>query len=123
LKKLDQKKYRPFKILKAIGQEAFQLKLPEGWIIHDVFNEDLLTLCKEPHYKSQHMELAPPPDIINKEEEYEVEKIRKHKKKGQRTQYLVHWKGYGNEHDQWIVETGLPYAKKIIEDYWMRISS
>ena len=29
-KKLDQKRYRPFKILKMIGQRAFQLKLPEG---------------------------------------------------------------------------------------------
>jgi len=29
-KKLDQKRYGPFKVLKAIGQEAFQLKLPEG---------------------------------------------------------------------------------------------
>jgi len=30
LKKLDQKRYRSFKILKVIGQGAFQLKLPEG---------------------------------------------------------------------------------------------
>ena len=50
-KKLDKKRYRPFKILKVIEQEAFQLKLPEGWIIHDVLNENLLTQCKEPHYK------------------------------------------------------------------------
>ena len=42
-KKLDQKQYRLFKILKAIGQEAFQLKLPEGWIIHNMFNKNLLT--------------------------------------------------------------------------------
>jgi len=42
-KKLDLKRYGSFKILKVIGQGAFQLKLPEGWIIHDVFNEDLLT--------------------------------------------------------------------------------
>jgi len=28
-KKLDQKRYGPFKILKTIGQGAFQLKLPE----------------------------------------------------------------------------------------------
>ena len=40
------------------------------------------------------------PDIINKEEEYEVEKIRNYKKQGYNTQFLVHWKGYGNEHDQ-----------------------
>ena len=77
-KKLDQKQYRPFKILKIIGQGVFQLKLLEGWIIHDVFNKDLLTQCKEPQYKGQYVELAPLPDIINEEEEYEVEEIRKH---------------------------------------------
>ena len=74
-KKLNQKRYGPFKILKAIGQEAFQL---EGWMIYNMFNEDLLTQCKKPYYKGQHEELAPPPDIINKEEEYKVEEIRKH---------------------------------------------
>ena len=74
-KKLDQKIYRPFKILKAIGQEAFQ---PERWMIHNMFNEDLLTQCKKPYCKGQHKELAPPPDIINKKEEYKVEEIRKH---------------------------------------------
>jgi len=36
------------------------------------------------------MELVLPPDIINEEEEYEVEEIRKHQKKGQRHQFLVH---------------------------------
>jgi len=69
-------------------------------MIHNVFNEDLLTRCKEPQYQGQYMDPAPLPDIINEEEEYEVEEIRKHWKKGRGTQYLVHWKGYGNEYDQ-----------------------
>ena len=43
LKKLDQKKYRPFRISKDISQRIFQLELLEGWIIHNVFNENLLT--------------------------------------------------------------------------------
>jgi len=42
-KKLDNKRYRPFKISKNIGSGVFQLKLLEGWMIHNVFNEDLLT--------------------------------------------------------------------------------
>ena len=42
-KKLDQKKYKPFRILKDIGQRAFQLELLEGWIIHNMFNKNLLT--------------------------------------------------------------------------------
>ena len=90
LKKLDQKQYRSFKILKVIGQGAFQLKLPDRWIIHDVFNEDLLTQYKELQYKGQYMEPALLPDIINKEKEYKVKEIRKHWKKGWGTQHLVH---------------------------------
>ena len=54
----------------------------------------------EPKFKEQHEELASPPMIINKKEEYEVEEVRKHRKCGRRTQYLVHWKGYEDKHDQ-----------------------
>ena len=109
--------------MKNIGLKVFQLELLEGWIIHNVFNEDLLTQCVEPKFKGQHKEPAPPPIIINEEEEYKVEEVWKHRKRGQETQYLVHWKGYEDEHDQWIVETGLPHAKQAIKDYWMRCLS
>jgi len=53
----------------------------------------------EPKFKRQHEEPASPPMIINKQEEYEVEEVRKHRKRGRGIQYLVHWKGYGDEHD------------------------
>ena len=43
LKKLDNKRYGPFKISKDIRLGAFELELPEGWMIHNIFNEDLLT--------------------------------------------------------------------------------
>ena len=69
-------------------------------MIHNVFNEDLLIQCVEPKFKGQHEEPAPFPMIINEEEEYEVEEARKHMKYGRETQYLVNWKGYGDEHDQ-----------------------
>ena len=61
--------------------------------------------------------------IINEEEEYEVEEVRKHRKQERRTQYLVHWKGYRDEHDQQIAEIGLPYAKETIEGYQTRCLS
>jgi len=80
--KLDNKRYRPFKISKDIRLGAFKLKLPEGWMIHNVFNEDLLTQCVEPKFQGQCKNLAPPPVIINKEEEYKVEEVRKHRTRG-----------------------------------------
>ena len=65
-----------------------------------MFNEDLLTRCRKPHFTGQHMKPVPPPDIINEEKEYEVKEIRKYRKWGWETQFLVHWKGYGDKHDQ-----------------------
>ena len=50
-KTLDNKRYRPFRISKDIGSGAFQLELLEGSMIHNVFNEDLLTQCVEPKFK------------------------------------------------------------------------
>ena len=79
-KKLDQKKYGPFRISKNISQGAFQLKLPEEQMIYNVFNKDLLTRCKKPQFKGQHMGPVPPSMIINEEEEYEVKEVWKHRK-------------------------------------------
>ena len=110
-------------ISKDIGQGAFQLELPKGWIIHNMFNKNLLIQCREPQFKGQHIELTLLPNIVNKGKEYEIKEIRKYRKQGQGTQFLVYWKGYRDKHDQWIVETVLPHAKEMIKDYWSRILS
>ena len=78
-KKLDQKRYKSFRISKDIGLEAFQLELLEGWIIHNMFNKDLLIRCNEPQFKGQYIELASLSTIINKEE-YEIKEVQKHRK-------------------------------------------
>ena len=78
-KKLDNKRYGPFKISKDIGSGVFELELLEGWMIYNIFNEDLLTQCVEPKFQGQHKDPVPPPAIINEEEEYEVEEVRKHR--------------------------------------------
>jgi len=87
--KLDQERYGLFRILKDISQGVFQLAFSKGWMIHNVFNEDLLTYCKEPQFQGQHMDLALLLTIINEEEEYKVEEVRKHRKQEQKTQFLV----------------------------------
>ena len=81
---MDNKRYGPFRITKDIGSRVFQkqLELPEGWMVHNVFNEDLLTQCVEPKFQGQHKDPAPLPMIINKEEEYEVEEVWKHRIQG-----------------------------------------
>jgi hypothetical protein len=46
----------------------------------------------------------PPPDLVDGEEEYKVEKILKsrHYGRGCKVQYLVKWKGYANSDNEWV---------------------
>ena len=82
---------------RAIGHRIYKLKLPTTWMIHNVFNENLLIKWREPKFLKQKNILPPPPEIINEEEKYKIEAIRKHRKQGNGIQYLVHWKRYSNE--------------------------
>lgn len=55
---------------------------------------------------------------LNEEEEiYEVEKIIKHRKKNDRTQYLLKWKGYPDAENCWAFEDDLN-CPAILADYW-----
>ncbi|KAF7771107.1 hypothetical protein Agabi119p4_7081 [Agaricus bisporus var. burnettii] len=116
-RKLDHKRYGPFEVLKQIGDRSYKLKLPDTWAIHDVFHTSLLTKVRDPEFDSQKKPTPPPPDIINEEEEYEVEEIRGHRRKGRGIQFLVHWKGYGNEDDSWIPRSSLENAEEALSEY------
>src|SRR5258707_12678710 len=75
--KLALKCYGPFQITREISPVAYQLRLPIAWNIHNVFHVSLLSPYREtdahrPNYS------RPPPDLIEGEEEYEVEKIINH---------------------------------------------
>jgi hypothetical protein len=79
--KINPKRYGPFKIIKAISSVAYQLQLPASWNIHPVFHASLLspyskTTSHGPNFT------RPPPDLIDGEEEYEVEQIKAHRRKG-----------------------------------------
>jgi hypothetical protein len=80
--KLAPKRYGPFQIIQEISPVAYRLELPAAWNIHNVFHASLLTPYLEttahgPNYAK------PPPDLIEGEEEYEVERITKHRYFGQ----------------------------------------
>jgi len=49
-------------------------------MIHNVFNEDLLTRYRELQFKGQNMEPVSLPDIVNEKEEYKVKEVRNHRK-------------------------------------------
>ena len=61
----------------------------------------------------------PPPDLINNTEEWEIERILRHKGTKNIT-YQVKWKGY--EDSTWEPEENLSNAAESIADYWKRIA-
>src|SRR6266702_939097 len=81
----------------------YRLKLPTQWSIHDVFHIDLLTPYRETDIHGSNYS-RPPPDLIDNEEEYEVEKILDTRQcgRGHKRQYLVKWKGYPDSDNEWV---------------------
>jgi hypothetical protein len=119
-RKLDNKRYGPFEVEEKVGDWAYCLRLPETWAIHNVFHETLLTGTHAAEFNSQKKPMPPPPDIIEEEEEYEIEEIHRHRRKGRGTQYLVHWKGYGNEDDTWLPRSSMGNAEELLSKYLKR---
>jgi hypothetical protein len=77
------------------------LELPPTWKIHNSFHASLLTPYKEMEKHSPNF-LELPPDILDSEPEWEVEKLMGHQLYWNKEQYLVQWKGYSPTHDQWV---------------------
>src|SRR6266478_4932778 len=100
--KLTPKRLGPFKITKEISPVAYQLALPVNWRIHNVFHASLLNPYYETNAHGPNF-TCPPPDLIEGEEEYEVERIVAHRKFGRSKclQYLVKWKGYPESDNSW----------------------
>jgi hypothetical protein len=115
--KLDNKRYGPFKVKEKVGDQAYHLKLPETWAIHHVFHSSLLTRTHKVEFDNQKKPMPPLPDIIDEEEEYEIEEIHRHRRKERGTQYLVHWKGYGNEDDTRLTQFSLGNVEKLLSEY------
>ena len=99
-RKLGPKHYRPFKVLKVVRHVNFHLELPAHWKIHNIFHAKLLHPYKETEEHGENF-TEPPPDLIEGEPEWEVEKILDIRMQWSQDQYLIRWKGYLSAHNSW----------------------
>ena len=98
--KLAPRRYGPFSIIKKLSPVTYRLTLPATMRIHPVFHVDLLTKYRETEEHGPNYE-RPPPEIVEGEPEWEVEKIINSRLHGRykKLQFLVRWKGFPPSED------------------------
>jgi len=92
-----------------------ELELPKSIRIHPVVNISRVRL-----YKLQvegQKKIPPKLVIIEREEEFEVEKILNKRIVQGKEKFLVWWKGYTAEEDTWENRENLGNAKELVEEF------
>ena len=100
--KLQKKFVGPFEVIEKIGSQAYRLKLPDSWTIHDVFHISLLKKWKTAVFRADTTE--PKEELHIEERKTEkIEKLLRWKKtgRGQPHAYLVLWEGLPLEDASW----------------------
>jgi hypothetical protein len=87
--------------------------------LHPVFNIVKLTTTPPNLILGRHPQLPPPPEVIEGEDEYLVEKILDSKMFHRRLKFKIKWEGYGTEHDSWEYATEV-YAPEQVADFYQR---
>ena len=85
--------------------------------IHPVFHKCLLHPYHQGDFPSQKKAPPPPPEIISGVEEAEVEYIIDSKCVGNTIHYLIHWKGFPHEENEWIPVKELTNTQTVIRDF------
>ncbi|MBW0478826.1 hypothetical protein O181_018541 [Austropuccinia psidii MF-1] len=118
-KKLSERWFGPFYILKKLSPQAYHLKLSPQWIsIHSVFHISLFEPVKTSTIPNEHQE-PPPPIIIEEEEGWEVSQIMYFKFKRGILWYFVGLKGFSQdpERSTWEQTENLKNCAELVNDF------
>ena len=116
--KLSHRRLGPFEILEAVRNHSYRLRLPKQLSrLHPVFNVIKLTAALPDPITGRRASPPPLPELIDGEEEYEVEQILNSRIYRRRLEYLIRWKGYGIEHDEWVPAKNVQNAPEALAEY------
>jgi len=85
--------------------------------LHPVFNVVKLSPAPDNPIVGRRWNPPPPPELIDGEEKYVVEKILNSRMFRQKLQYLVKWEGYGIEGNTWEYSENLNHALEKVTEF------
>jgi hypothetical protein len=122
-RKLTPKYTGPFVVEEVKSPVAYRLRLPPQLArIHNVFHVSLLKPYRvdDGQFTGRPQINRPPPEIIDGEEEWEVERILDHRTRrvgrGTVVEYLVKWLGYPDSDNSWV-PSGDVHAATLVKEY------
>ena len=114
--KLKRRFVGPFEIVKKISRAAYELRLPDSWLMHPVFHISLLKPWRESVWSSP-VDLQPDDIEIAAQPTYVVEKILRWRKvqvgRKKTREFLVTWRDYPLEEAMWIPEQNFTYPNEL----------
>jgi hypothetical protein len=114
-KKLTDRFLGPFRVIKKIGENAYQLELPECYgRLHNTFHVSLL----EPYVRREGEEPPGPVDI--EEDKFLVESILDERSKHGKPEFLIKWLGYPEHESTWEPLEHLDELEEEIAEFRMR---
>src|SRR3979490_1567522 len=84
---------------------------------HPVFNVVKLIPAPEDPIPNRRAEPPPPPELVDGEEHYVVEKVLDSRLMRGRLHFQVKWEGYGYEENTWVAEEDMAAPAKVREFY------
>jgi hypothetical protein len=112
----------PFEIIQKISPVTYRLRLPVSYGIHPVINIAHLEAYNESPKEFGERTIKPMKraDFLELPE-IEIERIlaKKYIKRGKRqiAHYLVRWKNFDPDHDEWITLQGLRNAPELVKEW------
>ena len=116
VRKLKRRFVGPFSVVRQVGPVAYELKLPQGWRIHNVFHTSLLRPFRSSKWstpqETEDAEIEPEDD-----EPYDVEKLLRWRWAGpsgkRHKEFLVLWTGWSIDDASWIPAGNFTYAREL----------
>ncbi len=121
-KKLDFTYIGPFEISAKINANAYRLRLPASYKIHNVFNVSKLLPAVRNRFTPE-TPVPPPPVLMDDNEEYEVAEILDSRLQRNRLQYFIHWKGYDESERTWEDASLCQNCPDLVEAFHRRYPS